>query len=180
MLLERIFGGKSKESHGDLVESRPPVAAPAAPKPAPAAPGIKYHPDLVNELHADHKRLLTIFGAIQSSFQAGDHAATASHLNDFRAAIQSHLLTENVKLYIYLTHALANDPGSRSLMQGFRHEMDNIGRAVLAFLEKYRDIATQPALQASFSGELAAVGRVLSDRIQREEATLYPLYLPAY
>jgi hypothetical protein len=58
--------------------------------------------------------------------------------------------------------------------------MDGIGKAVLAFLSKYRDLDTQPNLAVSFRSDLDAVGKVLVERIEREESTLYPLYLPAY
>lgn len=34
-------------------------------------------------------------------------------------------------------------------------------------------------LAASFPAELAAIGAILAERIQREEDTLYPLYTPA-
>ncbi|HET7775092.1 MAG TPA: hemerythrin domain-containing protein, partial [Azospira sp.] len=76
--------------------------------------------------------------------------------------------------------SLRQDVESFELMRGFRHEMDAIGKAVLAFLSKYKDIGTQANLAASFGGDLQQVGDVLVNRIRREEETLYPLYLPAY
>ena len=147
-----------------------------------SAPGthIGYSADLVPHLHADHVMLAEIFTAIGTAFDAGDLATTVRHMNHFRMAIQAHLLTENVRLYIYLEHALARDASSHALIHEFRHEMDGIGKAVLAFLSKYRDLDTQPNLAVSFRSDLEAVGKVLVERIEREEATLYPLYLPAY
>lgn len=61
-----------------------------------------------------------------------------------------------------------------------RHEMDGIGKAVVAFLAKYKDLSVDGNLVASFGRDLEAVGKVLVDRIQREEESLYPLYAPAY
>ena len=146
------------------------------------APGtnIRYCPDLVSQLEVDHQKLLQIFSKIGNSFKAGDRLGTVQHLEDFRGAIQGHLLTENVRLYIYLEHALAQDAESHALIHEFRLEMAGIGKAVLAFLGKYRELAVQPNLAESFGDDLKAVGKVLVERIQREESTLYPLYLPAY
>jgi hypothetical protein len=50
----------------------------------------------------------------------------------------------------------------------------------VGFLAKYKDLSVDTNLVASFGRDLEAVGKVLVDRIQREETTLYPLYLPAY
>ena len=146
------------------------------------APGtnIRFSPDLVAHLEADHQKLLQIFTDIGNSFTATDLPATVHHLEDFRGAIQAHLLTENVRLYIYLEHALAQDAESHALIHEFRLEMAGIGKAVLAFLGKYKELAAQPNLATSFGADLSAVGKVLMERIQREESTLYPLYLPAY
>lgn len=146
------------------------------------APGttIGYSPDLVAHLMADHQKLLELFAAIGAAFQEGNLSATVHLLENFRGAIQGHLLTENVRFYIYLEHALAQDADSHALIHEFRLEMDSIGKAVLSFLGKYRQLEAQPNLAASFAGDLEAVGKVLVERIEREESTLYPLYLPAY
>lgn len=146
------------------------------------APGtnIGYSADLVSQLEAEHVKLAQIFTAIGQAFDAGDVVTTVAHLEKFRSAIQAHLLTENVRLYIYLEHALAQDAISHALIHDFRHEMDSIGKAVLSFLGKYRELDTQPNLTISFGSDLSAIGKVLVERIQREESTLYPLYLPAY
>lgn len=170
---------------GKSVEPNPAAVAPAPPAPATpekAAPGtaIRYHPGLVAELKHDHQVLLTLFASIQAAFKEGRLQAVVEHLEAFRTSIQSHLLKENVRLYIYLEHQLAGDATSHQLIHDFRHEMDGIGKAVVGFLAKYKDLSVDGNLVASFGRDLEAVGKVLVDRIQREEATLYPLYAPAY
>lgn len=169
-------------------KGKPAVNAPAAvPPPTPAATGavapgtaIHYHPELIGKLKQDHQALLALFGSIQAAFAAGRLQEVVGHLDAFRTGIQSHLLIENVRLYIYLEHQLAGDEASHQLIHDFRHEMDGIGKAVVGFLAKYKDLSVDTNLVASFGRDLEAVGKVLVDRIQREEATLYPLYLPAY
>ncbi|MFC5303194.1 hemerythrin domain-containing protein [Azospira restricta] len=161
-------------------------AAPAATVEAPAAavreesaaPGtsIRFHPELIGKLTADHQLLLSLFGETSAAAARGDVAAAAARLEEFRVALQSHLLTENIRLYVYLEHALADDAASHALIHDFRHEMDGIGRVVVGFLGKYRDLAAHPERAAAFAEELAGIGKVLVERVRREEETLYPLY----
>lgn len=147
----------------------------------PTAPGthISYSPDLIEKLHAEHAALLTLFVSIQACVGAQDWSVAGHKLSEFRRALQAHLLTENVRLYVYLEHMLAGDKLSHDLMHDFRRDMAEIGKDVMMFLDKYRDLAVRPDLAASFPAELIAIGAILTERIQREEDTLYPLYTPA-
>ena len=168
-----------------LVEPSPAAAAPSPSKPSnteAAAPGttIRYHPELVAELKHDHQVLLTLFASIQAAFKEGRLQAVVGHLDTFRTTIQSHLLKENVRLYIYLEHQLAGDETSHQLIHDFRHEMDGIGKAVMGFLAKYKDLSVDVNLVDSVGRDLEAVGKVLVDRVHREEDTLYPLYAATY
>lgn len=174
MFLDFLFGKKAPA----------PAPTPSAPEtPAAAvAPGthIAYHPQLVGELVQEHRNLLACFNAIAQAFESGDLPATCRELEHFRGFLLAHLLKENVRFYIYLEHALAGDATSHALVHQFRHEMDGIGKTVIAFLGKYAELAKNPALAASFAGELGGIGEVLIQRIRNEEDNLYPLYLPAY
>lgn len=159
--------------------------APSTPPPQPSArtaPGteIHYHPDLIDQLKNDHQDLLGIFGGIKSSFEAGDYGKTAKTLADFRSALQGHLLTENVRLYIYLERCLSNDEMNYDLMRELRREMDGIGRTAMGFLKKYETIGIDKDLAASFAKDLDTIGSVLVQRINKEESVLYPLYMPNY
>jgi hypothetical protein len=147
-----------------------------------AAPGtaIRYDPELIDKLKRDHRDLLSAFGSIKNSFESGNLQSVVEQLDAFRVGIQSHLLTETVRLYIYLEHQLAGDETSRRLIHDFRHEMDGIGKTVVAFLAKYKHLGANANLAASFAQDLDAVGKILVDRIRREEEVLYPLYASAY
>lgn len=179
MFLDFLFGKKAPRNAAPVKPV--PQAEPTQPKPA-SAPGthIGYHPELVSQLEGDHQNLLRIMGTVGQALAAHDLKAVVQRLDEFRSAIQDHLLTENVRLYVYLEHALVQDPVSHALIHEFRREMDGIGKAVLNFLAKYRELERQPDLVHTFGDDLYAVGKVLAERIRREEAMLYPLYLPAY
>ena len=101
-----------------------PVAEPTIDTAAPqgkVAPGtqISYDPKLISSLLEDHQEILKIFGDISQKFEASDYAGVSARLTDFRTALQGHLLTENVRLYIYLEHALGADPGTYYLIHGY-------------------------------------------------------------
>jgi regulator of sigma D len=169
-LFDILFGRRRRQE---------PAAAPAAAaERTQSAPGtrIKHDPELIASLQADHQLLLEVFGAIGEAAAAGDLADAEKRLGHFRTLITDHLLKENVRLYVYLEHLLTDDAARHAQMQAFRHEMDAIGKAVVAFLGKYKAIASEPQLAEDFNRDLAAVGSVLAARIGREEATLYPMY----
>lgn len=177
-LFDWIFGSKKEPAQG-RAEAPVPAATqrPAAPM-GSAAPGtaIRYHPELVGQLLHDHQALLRLYTLTLAAARRGDVTQAADHLEEFRILLQGHLLTENVRLYVYMEHALANDASSHQLIRSFRHEMDGIGRAVVDFLSAYRDLAQHPELAPQFVEALEGIGKVLAERIRREEQTLYPLY----
>jgi len=142
--------------------------------------GIRFDPELINKLKDDHQSLLKLYGDIKAHFDARDYEAVSSKLNDFRTALQEHLLTENVRLYIYLSHMFKTDETNFELIRGFRKEMDGIAKTAMDFLRKYDAIGVDADLATSFEKDFATIGEVLGSRIQKEENTLYPLYMAQY
>lgn len=175
---DRLFGRRRPEA-AQAPLPQPPSPAVVAEPPA-MAPGtrIAHHPELIGQLEQDHRDLLRIFSGLRGAAEAGRLVEASERLEVFRHALQGHLLKENVKLYVYLEHALAGDAISHELMHGFRHEMDRIGKAVVDFLERYRALAEHPDWRDDFCRELEGIGKVLVDRMRNEEGNLYPLYGP--
>ncbi len=152
-----------------------------APSPAPSGGGIQFHPDLINELVGDHHRLLHLHGTIKESFARGDLAMVSGKLKEFGVLLRNHLLTENMRLYIYLQQKMAGDEVNTALVRSFRKEMDGIAKTALDFLDKYNEIEkVSGAKLDSFAGEFDQIGSVVSARMRREEETLYPLYAANY
>jgi len=177
-LFDLLFGSKKAAA----TPAREPAIA-STPPPAPGArsvnaPGTYIHHDanLIVSLKDDHQKLLKTFQAIGAASFAGELGKVQSLLGQFQTLIQDHLLKENVRLYVYLEHLLANDLVSHQMMHGFRHEMDGIGRVVVGFLEKYKSIGEHPELADSFATDLRGIGEALVARIKREEDILYPMY----
>jgi hemerythrin-like domain-containing protein len=151
-------------------------------EPVHTAPGtqIRYSADLIESLQNDHQTLLNLYGEINTAFAEKRYADVSAMLTTFRGGLNAHLLTENVRLYIYLDRSLAGDATSHELIHGFRKEMDDIAKIALGFLRKYEAIGVDEDLAGHFATDFATIGKVLVERIQKEESTLYPLYMPNY
>lgn len=177
-----VFGlfARKKEAAPPPPREEPPAAAPAV-APAPSGSnGIHYSPTLLQELQGEHQQLLRVYGELGQAHSVGDLAAVARLLERLRSALNGHLLKENVRLYLYLDRALAGDADSHALVRQFRHEMDGISKSLAAFLERYKDLGSDASLAETFGADLTEVGMMLAERIQHEEETLYPLYLPSH
>lgn len=146
------------------------------------APGteIRYHPELINKLVTDHKALLGLYAQIKNAFEEEDFELVSEKLNIFRTELQGHLLTENIRLYIYLERSMSGDETNSELIHGFRREMNDITKVAMNFLRKYEAIGVDKELAGTFSRDFATIGNVLVTRIQKEEQVLYPLYMPYY
>jgi hypothetical protein len=169
-----FLGGRREEARAST------DAAPLLQKQTPLyAQGTKiaYDPQLIERLLDDHRRVVGIFTEVRQSFVGGDTPRAAALLEQFKSGIQEHLITEEIKLYVYLQSALAGDQMNRTLMRHMHHEMSLISQDVLNFLGKYSALGKTPALNETFLDDLDKVGVVLTERIQHEETMLYPLYM---
>ncbi len=146
------------------------------------APGtsIRFNPRLTEQLTQEHQELLDFYIRINNSVKAFDAKEVAKGLKQMKDLLQSHLLTENIRLFVYLDHMFADDEINRQLVREFKRETDQIARGVMAFFNKYQDIGSGRYPLDEFAKEFEEVGVALNRRIEREEQTLYPLYLAQY
>lgn len=154
-------------------------ATPAQAAPAPTAPGtnIHYDPHLVGHLIEDHRRLVSMFGGIVQASQARDEGRLVPLLSAFGNAMRDHLITENVRFYVYVQHS--GDAEQAALVHSFQHEIREIGKALTSFLFRHtKQEEWNDAAWTHFLHELDEIGQVLTRRIATEENTLYPLYQP--
>lgn len=153
--------------------------------PAPAdthryAPGteIGYHPDLIPRFQMTHQALQKLYVSIKTQTEHGQLADAQKSLDAFRKALTGHLLEENVKLYTYLARCLAVDPANNELMASMKSEMGQIGTTVMAFIKTYTQSGITPFNKRLFLDGWDEIGAILADRIEREETSLYTMYLP--
>lgn len=138
--------------------------------------GVRHDPQLIPRLKNDHRALLKQYATIKTAATENRWVDVHDDLLRFRAELTDHLLTESVKLYVYLRLKLAADQVQLRLMRNFSSEMVGIGKVVVDFIETNEDIALSPDKQAQFMTGWSEIGKVLGDRVGREEKTLYPMY----
>lgn len=142
------------------------------------APGteLPYDPNLIAGMKTDHAVLFSHFDAMLKAAYEHDLSETAKHLAKFRARLHDHLLKENLKLYTYLGICVGED--NKELVTDMRTEMSGIGKQVTRFLRQYTDAPVTTETVAVFLAEANNIRQALSERMAREEATLYTLYMP--
>lgn len=140
---------------------------------------IRYDPALVDSLKHDHGELVALYQRIGKHQDTEQYDELRAELINFKTRLEAHILTENVRFYTYLEQSLSDDVHNAELMRDFRREMNTIARGAVAFIKKYQAPgAFENHLRLEFAKDYQAVGELLTQRIGREEASLYPLYQP--
>lgn len=167
--IRNVFTGRREASHdrsGRLVQSE-------------VAPGteIRYDPKLIERFTGQHGELVEEIHRVKKFLLAKDYSATIESLRAFKVMLQQHLLEENLRFYTYLTHCLINDSEGRELMNDMRIEMGEIGRLLTRFIKHYLEFGINDLNADIFDSELTSIIHALADRIDREEKSLYTLYM---
>lgn len=147
---------------------------------AASGTAITYDPHLVEKLTTEHKALLALYGSIAQALEKSDLNRVNELLRKFKVMLQEHLLLENLRLYAYLSRHLADDDSRSKIINDFRSEMTEIGWTVVDFLRRYADEPIPEGRIFKFREEFDRIGGVLVSRIEREEKSLYTLYLESY
>jgi Hemerythrin HHE cation binding domain len=171
-LIRKLFGGKEEPASRAL-----PQGIPSAEQRRNGF-GIAYDPALVPALKRDHEDLVKLFGEIGETAKRGDFGEIPQMLNAFKVHLEGHLIAENVRFYNYVENSMRADAESVTLVRSFRREMNAIARGVVDFVKKYQVSRFDQDLRAEFLADYQTVGGLLTQRIQREETSLYPLYQP--
>jgi hypothetical protein len=155
-----------------------PVAPPPPPAALSGARAPAYDSRLIESLKHDHHSLVELFQQIGTVAERGRYAELPQLLVAFKTGLESHVIAENVRFYNYVENSLAYDEENLALIRSFRREMNAIARGVVDFVKKYQRAQFNEATRELFLRDYAVVGGLLSQRIQREESNLYPLYQP--
>src|SRR5690606_24589258 len=156
-LLKRLFGGKPDK---DTARTAMPDAG------QDAGRTIRYDPGLVDGLKDDHQELVAMYTALGERVAAGDFHGVDAALQEFKIRLEAHLLTENVRFYVYVEQSMADDEVNYELIRGFRKEMNSIARG--------RGIRTPLPPAAGRTGDAGAV----HPRARRGRAPAGPAHRP--
>lgn len=163
---------------GQPPERQAPTGATLGAISAPARP-IAYDAELVPTLKQDHHDLVALFSEIGCCAKLDRFEDVPMLLTRFKMNFEAHLIAENVRFYNYVERALEGDSENTMLIRSFRREMNAIARGVVDFVKKYQLTGFDTDERTAFLEDYRSVGDLLAQRIQREEASLYPLYQPA-
>lgn len=168
--LSSLFGGRTEVRDDLTPRARTNTAAPGT--------QLYYDAGLITRFHGHHGVLVNLIEKVRSSAVAGDYEQNKKYIRKFKLMLNEHLLEENLRLYTYLGHCLKDDNEGNELMQEMRKEMGSIGRAVTQFIRHYEEFGVDARNANKFIEELDGITAALTDRIEREERSLYTLYMP--
>lgn len=141
---------------------------------------IRYDPRLVDSLKDDHHTLFRIYSDLVRARDCDEFEAIGLLLYDFKYALQTHLMVENVRFYVYLQQQYSIDRDTSAFIAELRRDMDSIAHTAVKFVNTYASFTEfTPQMKSEFSANLAAIGDVLTKRVALEESRLYTLYQPA-
>jgi hypothetical protein len=161
--------------------SRTPTSAPLSTR-QPQAPGtnIGYDPLLIKRLRADHQRMLELYTQTQMLLTTQDYNGVRRKLGELRIILQDHLMTANVKFYIYVSRQMAGDAEKSAMINEYRRDMLSSSREIMDFLRTYSSVRLDDSFANTFQIELLGIGAALVKRIDREQTKLFPLYKASY
>lgn len=133
--------------------------------------------NLVETLHAQHRAIGELADAITGHLQRGDVVAVQAALRQLSTAVLAHLELEDAQLYPALEKAAreTKQPVAGRVALTYVKNMEGVSAALRAFLEHYAAQGANVVLD-ELRRDWDLVARMLLDRIESEEAQLYPLY----
>jgi len=138
---------------------------------------LEYNRDFIKNLVNDHQRFFELYHAIKDQFVTNsDYDQMKKHIQNFKVAIELHLMMEDTKLYGYLRKIHQDNELLYELVEETQQETDEIADEVLEFIEKYSHEENYKSNINNFMNELEDMYRLLSKRIELEENKLFPLY----
>jgi hypothetical protein len=134
---------------------------------------IYYDKDLIGKLESDHVEMKTLLSRIVLDEEKGKISSARSKILKLNEKFKKHSVLEHIRLYVYLNKITENDKMSHEIVTDFRFDMAEINKAVSSLV-----VASNSMNERNLRKEINKFGKVLLDRIDREETILYPIYMP--
>ncbi|HEY4126964.1 MAG TPA: hemerythrin domain-containing protein [Gammaproteobacteria bacterium] len=141
------------------------------------APEVGYDPGLVTALTLQHRSLTTLLVKATSVAQQRQFAEVNSILTRFKLELDEHLKREHEEFFPYLTAHLKGDE-AKEILKEARSNSLYIERAVEGFLNHYAGYPVGERTVLRFGMELSGVIEEFCERLEKEEAHIYTLYMP--
>ena len=144
---------------------------------------IKYHPDLIDELCEQHKKLLQHLEFVQRLIKDEKIKQLPLALELFRGELLEHASKEILQLYVYLRNSIDKQSDEYNQVKQLRKAMNNVLYKMLTFLDESHDIdindlEKDPDAKDKFLKSIQRMIDLFSQRVSVEEKVLFPMYQP--
>jgi hemerythrin HHE cation binding domain-containing protein len=136
-----------------------------------------YDPGLVSALCIEHRSLVMMLVKASNAARRQRYEDIREILEQFKTDLRDHLKREGAELLPYLAAHLKGED-NKDLLKDMRGNTLYIERAVDGFLKHYAQYPVNEKTVLRFEMELSGVIEEFSERLEREEASFYTLYLP--
>jgi hypothetical protein len=150
--------------------------APKGEMPSPEQADTTYDPGLIAVHTEQHRALVMLLIRARNAAQQARYEEVKGNLEQFKSGLENHLYQEGVGLLPYLIKHLTGD--DRKMLKEMQANTNYIERTVSGFLEHYIGYPVTDRNAERFDAEIEGVSEEFSERIQREETSLYVLYMP--
>lgn len=138
--------------------------------------GAAYQAHLVDLLTDEHTLLLSGLDNCRQFLAYSRMSDFEREIKHFKGHFQSHVMAENLKLYLYLRMSLPQGSEKRKYAEEMRLKMKGISKQVTGFYEKYGNGRLSSETIYACESELNNLRKRLGQRFEEEELKLYPLY----
>ena len=146
--------------------------------PAGAEPHeLPYDPSLVAALTLEHRSLVSLLVRAKALALRESYGEAMDTLHEFSQGLAEHLKRESAALHPYLTAHIKGEDRDRILRE-MRASSAHVEKAVEGFLKHYAGYPVGERNVGMFVMEIDGVSEEFCERIEKEEATIYTLYVP--
>jgi hypothetical protein len=138
---------------------------------------VAYDPGLVTALTLQHRSLTTLLVKASSVAQQQQFAEVQATLEQFKVELDEHLKREHGEFFPYLSAHLKGED-AKDVLKEARSNSLYIERAVDGFLKHYTGYPVGERTVLRFGMELSGVIEEFCERLEKEEAHIYTLYMP--
>ena len=132
---------------------------------------------LIESLAAEHKKIRFIHNRLMSLTIEKDYAKVAGQLEIFNGEIREHYQKADTNLYAYLkTYVQIKYPQREKAFAQLNLEMKNISIEIFYIITQSPNIPLTEKSYDAFLQEFMAVGKLMNERINREQNLLFKMY----
>jgi len=138
-------------------------------------PGFDY--TLIESLAEEHKKIRIIYNKVMSAAVDKQYALVDYELGEFSVAIRDHYRKADNELYSYIkTFIQIKFPKREKAFTQLSVEMKNIAIEIFYIMTQSPNLPLTGQTYSEFMVEFLRIGKIMNERIIREETVLFKMY----